>query len=204
MKYKSLLNKMMGTICGLSLIVASHASRADDIAIGYPINGGNGCPQGSASAVLSDDLKTLTILFDSFSANAGLNVGKQLDRKSCNVAIPIHVPAGISVSILSVDYRGFVGVPAGGMARFMTEYFLAGSRGPISSRVFRGPQDTDYLISNRLSAVAWTPCGLDTNLRINASMLAQSNRRGDDVLATVDSIDLNAGMVFHLQTRSCF
>jgi len=28
--------------------------------------------------------------------------------KSCNVAIPVHVPQGFSVSVLQVDYRGFI------------------------------------------------------------------------------------------------
>ena len=38
----------------------------NDIALGVPGYGGNGCPAGSASVTLSPDAKSLSIIFDQF------------------------------------------------------------------------------------------------------------------------------------------
>jgi hypothetical protein len=190
------------SVIGLATI---QAKANDDIELGIPSYGGNGCPAGSASATLSPDAKQLSILFDSYIVEAGRSSGKSLDRKSCNVAIPVHVPQGYSISILRADYRGFVSVPRAAQAQFTVEYFFAGMRGPRIVENFNGPQDRDYLLTDHLTAEAlvWSPCGADVNLRINSSMLAKTNRNRDDVLATVDSTDVDAQMVYHLQWRQC-
>lgn len=178
---------------------------SNDIEIGHPSYGGTGCPAGSASVSLSPDNKQLSILFDQYVVEAGGSTGKRLDRKGCNVAIPVHVPQGYSVSIFQIDYRGFNSLPRGARSTFNVEYFLAGSRGPRYSKTFVGEQDQDYLIDNRLvaEAVVWSACGADVILRSNSSMMVQSNRFGDDAFSTVDSMDLEAGIVYHLQWKRC-
>ena len=68
---------------------------------------------------------------------------------------------GISISLISVDYRGFNALPAGGRSIFRVEYFFAGSRGPVFNRYFSGPVVSDYTIHNELlaGAIVWSPCG---------------------------------------------
>jgi hypothetical protein len=199
-----MLNKRLlsAAICTLGL---SSPVLAADIELGDPIYGGSGCPTGTASATLSPDRKTLSVLFDQYIAEAGHSVGRNLDRKSCNLAIPVSIPNGLSVSILKVDYRGFVSVPRGGLAQLGVEYFFAGARGPRTSESFRGPVERDYTVTDNLmaSAIVWSGCGEDVTLRVNSNMLAKSNSRGEDVLATVDSTDVDSQMVYHLQFRSC-
>ena len=196
----------------LTLMIATLASammmgqaQADDIRLGTPGYGGSGCPAGSASVTLSPDQKALSILFDEYIAEAGGDTGKRIDRKSCNIAIPVHVPQGFSVSIFQVDYRGYTFVPRGGEARFNVEYFFAGQQGPRVTKSFRGFVDDEYTLTNNLAAHAlvWSACGADVNLRVNTSMLARSNRWGEDTLATVDSADIKSGLVYHLQWRRC-
>lgn len=189
----------------ISLALASTSALADDIRLGVPGYAGTGCPAGSASATLSPDAKQLSILFDSYVAEAGGSTRKTLDRKSCNIAIPVHVPQGMSVSIVSIDYRGFVGLPASSSATFNVEYFFANSRGPTYTRNFNGPSETDYLLNNTLAlgAVVWSPCGADVNLRTNSSILVRSSNRRDNALMTVDSQDISAGLIYHLNWRSC-
>ncbi len=173
--------------------------------LGYPSTGGNGCPSGTVNATLSPDEKQLSILFDQFVAEAGPASGRTLDRKSCNIAIPISVPNGYSVSIVAVDYRGFVGLPSRrANARFTAEYFFANMPGPRLQRSFVGSQNTDYLIQNDLivTAQVWSACGAQTNMRINASIMLQ-NTDVQDSIATVDSADISAGLLYRLQYRSC-
>ncbi|MBC7692350.1 MAG: DUF4360 domain-containing protein [Methylotenera sp.] len=189
-----------------STVLASPVSAlADDIALGVPGYGGNGCPQGTVSATLSPDNKQLSVLFDAYQAEAGGNTGRRLDRKSCQVAIPVHVPQGLSVSILQVDYRGFNSVPYGARSTFNVEYFFAGQRGPSYQKSFNGPINDQYLINNMLqaSAIIWSPCGADLTLRSNSSMMAQTNSRNEQTLSTVDSMDISAGIVYQLQFRTC-
>ncbi|HVY51510.1 MAG TPA: DUF4360 domain-containing protein [Devosia sp.] len=178
---------------------------ADDISLGTPGYGGTGCPGGSVDTVLSPDAKSLSILFDSYVVDAGGDTGKTFDRKSCNIAIPVHVPQGLSISVLAIDYRGSNTVPAGGQTDFNVEYFFAGTRGPTFKKTFKGPIDgQDFTIHNDLtaSAMVWSACGADVNLRTNSSIRV-ATKNNAQAEATVDSEDVNAAIVYQLQWKKC-
>ena len=193
---------LMGAVA-LSALAAVPA-RADDIALGIPGYGGSGCPAGSVSTTLSPDFKSLSLIFDQYEVAAGGTTGRSYDRKSCNVAIPVHVPNGYSISVFSVDYRGFNHLPGGATSQFNVEYFFAGGRGPSFRRSFWGALESDYFINNQIAAesLVWSPCGVDVNLRTNASLRVNTvaNREAS---ATVDSEDVNAAIVYHVQLRRC-
>lgn len=184
------------------------ANAADDIKLGEPSYGGTGCPQGTVGITLSPDSKVLSMIFDAYVAEAGKSIGKTLQRQTCNLSVPIHVPQGMSVSILKVDYRGYVYAPKGTSAQFSVEYFLKSfngqTTGPKSEKTFSN-YDNEYMISNQLGlqAVVWSACGEDVNLRVNSSMTAKTNAKKDDVLATVDSVDIAGGIIYQLQWQKC-
>lgn len=189
----------------VAALMGTSVYASDDIYLGDPVYGGTGCPAGTASATLSPDQKSLSILFDSYVVEAGGTTGKRVDRKACNIAIPVHVPQGFSFSVFEVDYRGFNSLPAGGSSQFNVEYFFAGERGPRYTKKFSGPQNQDFLISNTLgaTAVVWSRCGEDVILRSNSSMMALTNYRNEQTLATVDSADIQAGIIYQLQWKRC-
>lgn len=198
--------KQILAIAALALtgIFAPLAHAQDDIALGEPGYGGTGCPGGSVSATLSPDAKSLSLLFDAYSVEAGGDTGKTFDRKSCNVAIPVFVPQGLSISVLAIDYRGYNNVPLGANSQFNVEYFFAGARGPTFTRRFNGPRDEDYLIHNELvaQAIVWSACGADVNLRTNSSIRVTTTGN-KQALATVDSEDVSAAIVYLLQWKQC-
>lgn len=189
----------------LATVLWSPVNAQNDIQLGEPGYGGTGCPAGSASATLSPDKKSLSIIFDEYFVEAGSINRKRLARKNCSVAIPVHVPQGFSVSIIDVDYRGYVSLPRRAEARFSAEYFFAGIRGPKFNKTFRGETDQDYVLSNKLGvqALVWSQCGADVNLRVNSSMMVRVASTRDDALATVDSADFKAGIVYKLQWKRC-
>lgn len=189
-----------------SILSASNANAQNGLKLGLPEHGGTACPQGTVSATVSPDGNEVSILFDQYVAEAGGATGKSLDRKSCNIAIPVLVPQGYSVSIFQVDYRGFAAIPRGGRGQFNVEYFFAGSRGVRTSKLLRAGTESDYLFTDRLeaSALVWSACGASTNLRMNTSMLVGTNRNRDDAMATVDSIDVSNGIVYHIQWKRCY
>jgi len=177
---------------------------ADDISLGTPGYGGPGCPAGSVSVTLSPDAKSLSLLFDQYQVAVGGTTGKSFDRKSCNIAIPVHVPQGLSVSVLKIDFRGFNHLPTAATSQFNVEYFFAGTKGPAFERKFRGPLDEDYLVNNNLAvqAISWSACGEDVNLRTNSSMRVRT-AGNKEAMASIDSEDINAGIVYQLQWRQC-
>ncbi len=193
-------------------IVASsaQAQTPPDIRLGIPGHGGPGCPQGTVSVTLSPDETALTILFDQFVVEAGGPDGKPMGYSSCNLSVPVHIPQGYSVSILQVDYRGYNSLPRSASSTLSTNYFFnaadggSSNRGVTLSRQFRGPADANYLVTDRLAAeaVVWTPCGADANLRVNTNMRVSSPRR-EYAMSTVDSADISAGLIYHIQWRRC-
>ena len=186
------------------LVLASISAQAADLQLGTPEYGGTGCPLGSASVSLSPDSTAISILFDQYVVEAG--GAKSFDRKNCNIAIPVQIPQGYSVAIFAIDYRGFTGIPSGGRAQLSVDYFLAGQgRGVRTSKTFNGPVSSDYLKSDSLGmeSVVWSSCGASTILRANTTMLVQSNSRREQAMATVDSADVNAGLIYHVQWRQC-
>ena len=201
------MRKLFATISILASLtsVASSHKAVNDISLGEPGYGGSGCPAGTASATLSPDAKSLSIIFDDFIVEAGGSTRKRIARKNCSIAIPVHVPQGFSVSVIDIDYRGYNMIPRGAQARFSAEYFFAGMKGPKFVKSFRGEMDDEYILRNKLglSASVWSPCGADVNLRINSSMMVRTNRKKEEVLATVDSADLNSAMVYHLKWKKC-
>ncbi len=198
--------KLTKLMMALACVASAASAQADDIRLGVPGYGGSGCPSNTASVTLAPDQKSLSILFDQYLVEAGANTGKRLDRKSCNIAIPVHVPQGYSISVFQVDYRGFTALPGGARGQFNVENFFAGRQGPRQTKTFYGPSNQDYLLTDNLSAEAlvWTPCGADTNLRINTSMMVQTNNRYESAMATVDSADVSAGLIYHIQWRRCY
>lgn len=196
---------MWSKLLAAALMVVSAQAMAQNLQLGEPAYGGTGCPAGTASVSVSPAGDAVSLLFDQYVAEAGRTTARRIDRKSCNITIPVYVPQGFSVAIFQVDYRGFNAIPAGGYSRFDAEYFWAGSRGPRISRVFNGPVNDNYSLTDQLLAttLVWTPCGASVNLRINSSMMAQANSRMDQTMSTVDSADISSGLIYHIQWRRC-
>jgi hypothetical protein len=196
---------LMGCLVSIAstLGAASTASANIGLQLGMPGYGGTGCPANSASVTLSPDQSSLSILFDQYVVEAGN--GRQFDRKSCNIAIPVRVPQGYSISVFQVDYRGFNSLPAGARSTFNVDYFFAGSRGVRQSKTFWGPSANLYELTDHLTAeaVVWSACGAETNLRVNTNMFVQTNRRGELAMSTVDSADVTSGLVYHISWRRC-
>lgn len=178
---------------------------ASGIYLGEPEYNGSGCPQGSASVALSPDFTAVSILFDSYSATAGGSTRKTMDRKTCNIAVPVNVPQGKSVSLFTIDYRGFNSIPQGAYATFSAEYFFAGKTGPRFDKKWDGRYEDGYTIRHNLpaEAVVWSRCGESVTLRANTSVMARTNRAGEEVYTAVDTVDINAGLIYHLRWMDC-
>jgi hypothetical protein len=196
--------------CVLALLLRSNPAGARTqpqrgvVTLGTPSYSGTGCPAGTARATLSADATTLTILFDQYVAET--RPGRALARASCNIAIPFNVPPGLSVSLRRLDYRGSVLVPRGGRGLLRAEYFFAGSRGGELRRSFAGGFQGDYLITDRVAAPLYSPCGDDVIARVNSSIEVQkaSFTAIEEGIITVGSTDITTeGITFYFDVRRC-
>lgn len=183
-----------------------------DVKLKKPVLGGTGCPEGTIAASITPDSKTISILFDNYIAEAGNSSGVKRDIKNCSVQLPIEVPAGFQFTIVKLDYRGFNAIPDGGRTRYVTMYsfFDEETKKQIGRRIrrnfiFEGPLQEDYTISSDVaSKPTWSKCGKDVSFRLDTRAIAVTNEEGEDVLATIDSIDASAGSVdYHLLWQEC-
>lgn len=196
---------MVGVIAALMLPSRSAVARSDleDIELGYASYGGTGCPDGTARTVLSPDRRTLSILFDHYVAETERS--QRLARASCSLAVPIHVPPGLRVSLLRVDYRGYARIPRGGRGSFRAEYFFAGNFGHTIERYFASGYERDFLLTDRNRLVTWSECGESVIARVNSSAIAEKSSPWSDeeAMVIVDTADVDAGILFYLEWREC-
>lgn len=197
--------KSLVTVAILALGLAAEAQ----IQLGVPAYGGTGCPSGSASVSLTEDMQTLSVLFDSFVAQAPTAQGAVFDRKSCNLRIPVRVGPGYQVALIAFDYSGFAAIPSGGRGTFEARYAYVGQRRPaIFRKTFASGIIDNYSLKNELisTSVDWTPCstGRDLMMTVDANILAQTNAARQASNVSIDSVDVSAGMLYAIQLRRCY
>ncbi|DAZ99065.1 TPA: hypothetical protein N0F65_008370 [Lagenidium giganteum] len=172
---------------------------------GSPTFFGSGCPAGTVRLVPSTDGQTFSVLFSAYNAQTSSSSTRQ--RKSCNLAVPVDVQPGFSVAIFKVDYRGnvYVGGNDGSNARFDTEYFFAGSRGPSSNAKWDKAIDDNVLLTVDAAAIVWSPCGASTNFRVNSAITAfKPSPSASDVQIAIDSADATTGgFRYYVQYQQC-
>lgn len=166
------------------------------LGIQMPSYGGTGCPQGSVSAVLSPDQKTLSVLFDSYIAHAGGATGADRSAVNCQLNIPFTVPAGYRVQVVKLDYRGYSLIPKGARSTIVAgvRYLEIDGR-PIQAprtlrrKVFVGPRQENFQLTSILRGPHWSPCGKSFVLAAESNVHVQTSRMGGEVLSTIDSLD---------------
>lgn len=152
----------------LASLAVAPASAQPNLAFGEATFGGTAC-QGSGSVVLAG--RVVTIEFEDYRAEAGTD-GNASTRVTCNVAIPVSVPAGTSIVVSSHDYRLSAKVNPGATVEVSIEAFFAGGRGTTLARTLTGPISGAFIATNsiRPDDLLWSPCGQDVILRANSSL----------------------------------
>ncbi len=150
-----------------------------DIEIISAVMGGSGCPDETASFTLSADKRKLSVRLDDYPAHA--------DRyASCNIAVLLSVPAGVTIALVDIDYRGYARIPDldGSRARLRAEYFFAGGTGPVGKHTFPRGFEGNYMIWPDALGTVWSPCEEQVLARANTGIRVW----GSDSLVTIDEI----------------
>ena len=183
----------------LGITTPSAYAKSKKIQLGRVAYSGSACPGGSVSTGLNGSKTSIHVNFKQYVVEAhGRN--KPSSKKTCQIAIPIKVPPGVSISLVSARYNGKVSLPAGTEAKIMNAYSFSGKRGKRFRSVLRGPNTKGYSFNDPLSSFAslWTGCGKDTTLRITTSTRVKTGGSPGKTLA-----DSRQGFVTQLRYRSC-
>jgi len=191
-----------------TLVCSSMIVRADEPRLGPLTHAGNGCPSSSASVELNSKAKTFSIRFDSFHVQLGNQSGGALARKTCNLAIPVHVPPGQKVSISALDFQGTLALSEGVKAQVSVSPFFAGQAGQIVQKTFQGNENKKFVLTapDPKEGLIWSSCGGDTILRLNlslvlnASTLEQNSKPAQVILGTAVP---HAGATSLIQSKPC-
>jgi hypothetical protein len=172
-------------LLGVQFITA-FSSYADSAQLGTPSFDGTGCKPNTASAVLSPDGLSLSLIFDDYLVRAGSGV--RGDRKYCNIILPFALPAGKSLSILQADYRGFHSLPNRAVTEFKTSYQFDGNHPhPGRKQKYRGALNGEFIDTDfeRLAS----KCGGSAQLSVRTELILSTNDHGDDAFSQIDSAD---------------
>lgn len=159
---------------------------------------GAGCPAASSSVTVSDDARTVSVLFDEYEALAGVGSGVDggadvtTHRVACNIAISLHIPTGFQAFLIGADFRGAVSLPPAGIAEFNREYFFASANSPVLTSTWSGEVDNEDIdISDDLYADSYSHhrCGEDVILRSNTSLYITAPAAADTATIQMDSLD---------------
>lgn len=181
------------------------------LAMQVPSYSGTGCPNGTASATLTQDGRTLSVLFDSYIAEAGTQAGAARAAKNCQLNIPFQVPEGYAVEIVKMDYRGFASLPQGARSTFGAGFRLlevdgrtVNARRVMRASVMQGPREENFVFTSMMMRGHFSPCGRDFTLAAESILNVQTNRAGDQATATVDSLDaIQTPVVYSLRWVKC-
>jgi len=168
--------------------------------------GGTGCPQGSVGSFISADRLTFTLIFDSFVASIGPGVPITSSRINCQLNIDLEYPSGFQYSVLGTDFRGYAGLDSGVTGIQSAMYYFSGSVAQAStSTTFKGPLDTDYLVSDTVpfNSTIWSPCGVALPLNVNSQIRLTSTNSKASGLLTQDSIDGKVTFIVGVQWQTC-
>lgn len=187
-----------------SILPSFAQSAPDGLRLGDPRYGGSGCPQGSVSAALSPDARSLSLIFDQLTIQAGGTGSKSSAQTSCRVGVPISVPKGYQVALVKVDYRGFASIPNGGKGYLVVTGNYPGAQNQRYQKIFASSEDESFTVSSpNPNNSSYSACGQEVLFDSSITLSLQANAAFEESVLTLDTADLDAGATYELKWRTC-
>lgn len=153
--------------------------------------GGNGCSTNSPTRVEFDQEKNVLDI-SAQNYRAEIWDTKKLDRKSCQIAIPVSLPKKKRLVVSQIDLLGKVEVTKDNTAQISFEAFLAGTTAAAKTRSFTSDGNLPLRgsVLTRRTDVLKSACGKNDIIRINSNIQANGNSPQKISGLTVDRISL--------------
>jgi hypothetical protein len=188
------VKKIAAALAAVAVSVVSGQAAAQVYFKGPVDFAGTGCGAGSYT-LTGVGTDTLSIMFSAYdAADPPEHSRSQLTRAACNVAIPVHVPEGCQISVITADWRGY----SQGTTELVREYFFAGEQNMKKAYRPALPYE-DYTTTDRLQYKTVRAAEDDVIFRINSSV----HTLAAESYIIVDTVDLKNTLVLHLNQESC-
>lgn len=192
-------NKILGitSIALISLGLAEY-SAAQGLDIDAIATAGAGCLEGSVAKhieILPGGAIKIDLEFSEYNVLVGY--GKSLDRKSCGIAIPVALAPNEKLKVSRITMRADGILAQSSKTALKAEVFTAGSQGPVLAREIEPDQDLQGRFLLKGKNVLETECGAEANLRVNSSILI--NSQGSESESGLSA----ASMTLILTAESC-
>jgi hypothetical protein len=168
-----------------------------------------GCPAGTFTIVTSPDGGAISVLFDKFAVE-GTPANGGFARMTCGIEIPLHLPAGFSLGVYQVDYRGFAHLEDKQRGELSVNYGIGSgerNRGKRFHGDVKGVYDGDFAFNERLKGgvLKRMGCGDEAVLNFAATLTVVSKRGANTGSMTLDSVDgaPAGGLTFGLDLKKC-
>ena len=187
--------KKIAAALAVVCLIACHGQAAAQVVFKGPVEfAGTGCGAGTYT-LAGAGTDTLSILFSAYdAADPPEDAESNMRRTSCNIAVPVHVPEGCQISVITADWRGY----SRGATEMVREYFFAGEQNAKKSYRPALPSE-DYTATDRLRYKTVRAAEDDVIFRINSSV----HTLAADSYIAVDSADLHNTLILHVSQESC-
>jgi hypothetical protein len=178
----------------------------DKIVIKVATVNGSGCPAGTAAVAVSGDNTAFTVTYSDYLAQVGGNSDPTAFRKNCQLNLLVHVPAGFTYAIASVDYRGFASLQRGASAMQRASYYFQGSSNTAArTHSYNGPYNDNWQAtdSTEWAQLVWAPCGVQRNFNINTELRVNKGTSTGTSFMAMDSTDGEIDTIYHLAWQPC-
>lgn len=159
------------------------------------------CGGSDYTVVPSPDGTSISVLFDNFSASTPGN-----PWVSCPVHIPLNLPAGYSLGVYQMDYRGFVHLESGGTARVAIDYALGKAQPRRHVQTIDKATAGDFTFTERLGPgqMKRAGCGETAAIDLTATLMLPRKSISGESQLTLDSIDgASRGVTFLIDLKPC-
>lgn len=165
-----------------------------------PSVAGSGCPAGDAQLEFQPQQTSFKLILNALEVGTAQGQNNNL---TCNLAIPVTVPAGYQVSVLPLHFAGSLSGNALKL-ELRREYFFAGTTGTPQVSSLALPTDSQFDISDKVNeedTLHWSSCGQDTIIRVNTRVLTKGGE--GQAKLNISSTDKAEPTVFKLNYRAC-
>jgi len=180
------------------------AFNPSDIYIESVSYNGSGCHSGTGDTVivLSDDRRTLTVIYSDYDAYAGPGVTVDKNRQNCLLNIKVHTPDNYRYSVSQTTFHGYEQFDANCSGYVSASYWFSTAAQQVTSRKNFSPNTSGDYSETTTVAAMWPACNIDTMININSQAVVQCKNGGSGSLV-VDSIDHTYKQIIALEWESC-
>jgi hypothetical protein len=154
---------------------------------------GKGCPKGdpnTVEVVIADDKRSFVIIYRDMELTNP--PGPKSKNLNCHAAVDLHIPAGVQVTLATVNTRGYAYLDEKIEAAETSSYFFAGVPiGIYPHKTIEGPHDGFFEFSDSvpLPSPVWSACGASARFEIKTilHLNATKNPDGEAIFGAADT-----------------